>query len=177
MKSKSIILLTMLIAISSCKITEHTTRSVDIDKTDIIMSPMIVDIHPDFSKKVCVRSNYCRTKEEAVQEARYRAIMEDSIDIVVDPIVQIEDRAITYKRYRATITGFAGYYENARTIYEDIEQNKNLSREEIEKYLILHKPEVLRYMNDHGKIINIHHNDYSKEYEENSLGNDSIQHK
>ena len=93
---------------------------------------------------------------EALQEAKYKAITENGIDILVDMISKTEKRG---KRYQATVTGFAGYYKNSRTLYEDIKLLEKVDKSEIEKYLILHNPEVLQYMNQKGEVVNIYHNE------------------
>ena len=63
------------------------------------------------------------------------------------------------KKYQVTVTGFAGYYKNSRTLFEDIKQLEKVDKAEIEKYLILHNPEVLQYMNQKGEVVNIYHNE------------------
>lgn len=153
---KSIFLLTVIaIVLSSCSTYQYTARQTDIDKQNIIMTPTVVDVRVDYTKRVNVTSKFCKTQAEALQEARYLAIVEGKIDVVVDPIVKVEKRA---RRYQVTLTGFAGYYENSRSFYEDVKQLRGVTREEIENYLILHRPEVLQYMNAKGEVININHN-------------------
>ena len=115
-------------------------------------------VKPDYSKRIEVTSGWCDTKEEAMNECKYVAITSQKIDVVVDPIYKLEmKKGKLRKNFKATLTGFAGYYTNSRTMYEDIEQLKKFSREEIENYLIMHNPEVLKYLNAQGDVVNIYH--------------------
>jgi hypothetical protein len=154
-------ILTIALMLSSCSTYQYTSRQTNVQRENITMSPTIVDVRPDYEKRVEVTSGWCKTKEIAMDECRYNAIVNNKIDVVVDPIFKVEiNKARSSKKYRATLTGFAGYYTNSRTLFEDIERLKNFSREDIEKYLILQNPEVLKYMNkEEGDVVNIYHNE------------------
>jgi hypothetical protein len=143
---------------SGCSSYQYTARQTNVIRENITMSPTIVDVRPDYEKRIEVTSNWCKTEKEAMDECRYSAIINNQIDVVVDPIFKVERRkGHGPKKYKATLTGFAGYYTNSRTLFEDIERLKNFSREDIEKYLILQNPEVLKYMNKQGDVVNIYH--------------------
>lgn len=62
-------------------------------------------------------------------------------------------------KYRATVTGFAGYYKNSRSLYDDIKKMSDIDKEDVEKYLILHNPEAIKYINQNGEVVNIYHNE------------------
>lgn len=144
--------------LSSCSTYQYTSRQTNVNRMNITMAPTIVDVRTDYAKRIEVNSNWCKTEKEAMDECRYSAIINNQIDVVVDPIFKVERRkAQGPKKYKATLTGFAGYYVNSRTLFEDIEKMKNFSREDIEKYLILHNPEVLKYINTQGDVVNIYH--------------------
>ena len=97
---------------------------------------------------------------------KYNTIVNNNIDVLVDPIYKIEYK---FGQYKASLTGYAGYYVNSRTIYEDMEQLRLYSHDDIEKYLILHQPEVLKYMNSKGDVVNIYQGKIdSKDEESNS---------
>jgi hypothetical protein len=149
------------LVLNGCSTYQYTSRQTNVQRENITMSPTIVDVRPDYEKRVEVTSGWCKTKEIAMDECRYNAIVNNKIDVVVDPIFKVEiNKARSSKKYRATLTGFAGYYTNSRTLFEDIERLKNFSREDIEKYLILQNPEVLKYMNkEEGDVVNIYHNE------------------
>lgn len=144
--------------LSSCSTYQYTSRQTNVNRMNITMAPTIVDVRTDYAKRIEVNSNWCKTEKEAMDECRYSAIINNQIDVVVDPIFKVERRkGHGPKKYKATLTGFAGYYTNSRTLFEDIERLKNFSREDIEKYLILQNPEVLKYMNKQGDVVNIYH--------------------
>ena len=152
----------VVLFLSSCSTYQYTARQTNVERQNITMAPTIVDVKPDYTKRVEVTSGWCKTKDEALNECKYNAITANNIDVVVDPIFKVaRNNGRLSKPYKATLTGFAGYYVNSRTLYEDIAKLKEFSREDIEKYLILHQPEVLQYMNAQGDVLNIYHNENS----------------
>jgi len=147
------------LVLTSCSTYQYTARQTDINRQEIQASPTLVDIKPDFSKRVDVTSGWHKSKEDAMAECRFMAITGGKIDLVVDPIYRIEFRPTKMrKKYKATLVGFGGYYTNGRTLFEDIEAVKDFSLEDIEKYLILNNPDVLKYLNAKGEVVNIYHN-------------------
>ena len=155
------------IALSSCTIYQYTGRDASINRQNIQATPTIVDVKADFTKRVNTTSNWQRTAEQAMEECKYLAITANNIDIVVDPIYQIQVRPHKIrKKFKATLTGFGGYYINSRNPMEDMNLIKNFTREEIENYLLLHQSEMmLPYLyqpqNPMGDVINVH-SDHSK---------------
>ncbi len=155
MKRNFLILSIIVIACTSCSTYQYTSRNTAIETKNIVMSPTVVDVKADYTKRIVVTSRRCKTQQEAMQEARYLAVTQNQIDVVVDPIYKVERRS---RRYQVTLTGFAGYFVNSRTLYEDVKLLHEIDREDIEKYLILHQPEVLQYMyDDKSEVININH--------------------
>ncbi len=143
------------IAFSSCAHYSYTSRSTAINRKDMNATSMIVDVRPDFNKRIMAESSRCKSLTEARDEARYRAISENKCDVIVDPVYKIEQRGFKFKAY---LTGFAGYYENARTLLQDIQLYKDVKKEDIEKYLILKDPSILGLINKAGnsEVINIY---------------------
>ena len=91
-------------------------------------------------------------------EVKYKAITNNKIDIVVDPIYKIESRG---RKCMVTLTGFAGFYSNPRTMLDNIKQMKDVDKAEIEKYLILQQnPQIIQYLyeNKEGNSVVINHN-------------------
>ena len=155
-------IIAVILLLSSCSTYQYTARQTAVERQNITMAPTIVDVKPDYTKRIEVTSKWCKTKDEALNECKYNAITTNKIDVVVDPIFNIEfNKGQISRPYKATLTGFAGYYVNSRTLYEDIAKLKEFSREDIEKYLILHQPEVLQYMNAQGDVVNVYHNENS----------------
>ena len=94
--------------LSSCSTYQYTSRQTNIDRMNVTMAPTIVDVRPDYAKRIEVISNWCKTEKEAMDECRYNAIINNQIDIVVDPIFKVERRkAQGPKKYKATLTGFS----------------------------------------------------------------------
>ncbi|MCQ2348774.1 MAG: hypothetical protein MJZ65_06305 [Paludibacteraceae bacterium] len=156
-KSLYVVLAFVAIIATSCSTYQYTARQTNIEQKNIITSPTVVDIRVDYAKRINVTSQRCKTQTEAMQEARYLAIVNNNIDVLVDPIYKIERKPAGMRKYVVSLTGFAGYFTNSRTMLEDMKQLKEFSREDIEKYLILHQPEVLKYMNQEGEVVNIYH--------------------
>lgn len=139
----------------SCSTYKYSARHINVDKQNITLSPTVVDVEVDYTKRITSTSHLCKTQSEAVQEAQYIAITDNNIDIVVDLMYKIEKKGL---KYRATVTGFAGYYKNSRTLYEDIKLLKDIKTEDVEKYIILHNTEAIKYLNKKGDVINIYRN-------------------
>lgn len=129
---------------SSSVITSYTSRSNNIENVNISATKTIVDVTPDFSRRITAQSQPCLTIEDAKEEAKYNAIIDNKIDIVVDPIYKIEMRN---GRYTAYLTGFAGRYANPRTNLGEIQLLENISKDNIEKYLLLKAdPQIVKYI-------------------------------
>jgi hypothetical protein len=96
---------------------------------------------------------------QAKQQAIYQCIMNNGIDVLVDPIFQIEKHG---KKYRATVNGFAGYYEVGKDGLDQVIE-KQYKQEDIEKYLLLTNPEFYKfyYRNNKsgGNVYYIHCNE------------------
>ncbi len=152
----SIIVLAATACLCSCSTYKYSAREVFIENRNIIAAPTVVDVDVDYSKRITETSRKCKTQSEAMQEAKYKAITNNGIDILVDMVCKIEKRG---GRYSATVTGFAGYYKNFRTLYEDIRLMSDVDKEDIEKYLLLHNPETIKYINQKGEVVNIYHNE------------------
>ena len=148
------------VALSSCTMYQYTGRDAAINRQNMQATATIVDVRADFTKRVNATSNWQPSREVAMAECKYMAITTGNIDIVVDPIYQIQYRPHKFrKKYRATLTGFGGYYINPRTPLEDMNQVKDFTREQIENYLLMHGTEILPYLYQpqfgEGDVINI----------------------
>lgn len=156
MKKVIVILLASVACLCSCSTYKYTSRQVAVENHDIVASPTVVDVAVDYTKRVTETSRKCGSAMEAMQEAKYKAIVNNDIDIIVDMIYKTEKRG---GKYRVTVTGYAGYYKNSRSLYEDIKRLGGIKKEDVEKYLILHNPEVLEYMYQKDDIVKIYHNE------------------
>ena len=61
-------------------------RHLSIIIRNIVASPTVVDVSADYAKRITATSRSCKTQTEAMQEAKYRAIVDNKIDILVDMI-------------------------------------------------------------------------------------------
>lgn len=154
---KKIIIIAIAIAcFCSCSTYKYSARQIAVDNHNITASPTVVDVEVNYQKRVTETSHRCKTQTEAMQEAKYLAIVNNNIDILVDMVYKVEKKGT---KYRATVTGFAGYYKNSRTLYEDIKLMGDINKEDVEKYLMLHNPETIKYINQKGEVVNIYHNE------------------
>ena len=119
--SKVIIASTFVLALSSCKTYSHSSRIVDISTQDVVADKFVVDVEPNFSKRIKGASTKKHKVEKlAKDEAYFNAIIDNNIDILVDPIYSVT----TTKKFllffggksEATVHGYAGFYKNPRSL-------------------------------------------------------------
>lgn len=139
MKHSHLLPLLMLGALlSGCSSYQFTARQTNVGQRDIDMKEARVSVVVDYNKQVSATSDYQLTKKDAIAEAEYLCIQESKIDVVVDPIFKVEYYPFkARKRYKATITGYAGKYKEEPNRLED---SKQYTLEEIEKYKLLYDP-------------------------------------
>ena len=136
-------LLAMVAFLTGCSSFSFTARQVDVRKTPIVPHEPTAGLVVDYSRQVTATSDYTATKRDAIAEAEFRCIQEQKIDVLIDPVFKIECRNSRMKnRYRATVSGFAGKYEQRAS---QLDETKNYSREEIENYKLLTDPEFPQY--------------------------------
>ena len=127
---------------ASCTTYSYTSRSTRVDQSVINSSEATANLKIDYTKKVTATSDFQKFPGQAKQQAIYQCIMSSGIDVLVDPIFQIENRPVT--GYRATVLGFAGYYEEGISGLDEVVEKK-YTKEEIEKYLLLTDPDFMQY--------------------------------
>ena len=133
----------LALLLNSCVTYNHSHRtSGNLKSTNTgfqVKDQFVVDIDIDLSKKVNGTSAKHATKQAAFDEAYYNCITLNNIDVVVDPIWKRSNRRPFFtasfpfffvKRYVAEVTGFSGYYKNARTLasWETKEAKDNANR-------------------------------------------------
>jgi len=132
---KLLLVSVLLFSIFSCSTTNsvsrYTYRTGDIHKRNIISSTPVVDVKIDLDKKITQSSSEQSTEKNAKSEAYYKAIQNNNIDIIVDPIYEVTK---TSDKYIATIIGFAGYYENPRSKVDVIRELRDVDTLDIKKY-------------------------------------------
>ena len=128
-----------IIIFGSCSKNYYSHRSVNIDKNDLITTPVVTDISVDLTKKVTAKSGERKTIAQAMDEAYYNAITSNNIDVVVDPIYNITDKpTILFFRRRAVveITGFSGKYTNVRNVTDAV-KSYNMDTSNVKNFVAL----------------------------------------
>lgn len=110
----------LVAALTGCKTYSHSYRMSEVPDKDLnVAEKYVVDIKHDFTKIVRAESGKHKSPSAAKEEAYYKAIVDNNIHVVVDPIYSVETSArilIFGGKSKATIVGFAGYYQNPRTV-------------------------------------------------------------
>jgi len=149
MKTNKIILAALLlVSISSCKVMQHTSRHIQIEKNPVTVPEQAAKVNVDYSHKVSATSHYQTTRRQAMKEAEYLCLQDSGVDVLIDPIFQIQYHpGRAFKCFQASVTAFAGKYEveAARVDY-----TKRYTREEIENYKLFSDPNFARYFYTHG---------------------------
>lgn len=138
---------------AGCTSYSFTSRSTRVNQNDIYASEQVADVTVDYKKKITSTSDWQKFPNQAKQQAIYQCIMDNGVDIIIDPIFKIENRPVT--GYRATVTGFAGYYKNGKKEIDRMIEN-GYSREDIEKYLLLIDPSFYQYYYQNGGQGNVY---------------------
>jgi len=160
--SKLFVACIAIAAMSSCRSYTYTSRVENIRDAELKATTTLVDVNVDFTKRIVAESDRQKTEQQAKEEAKYNAIVDNKIDVLVDPIYKIERRPAKMKPFKAYLTGFAGYYTNPRTTTEDIKNLEDVNMEEIEKHIILENPTILPLLKqiEHSNNGNITVNNY-----------------
>ena len=140
--------LLLAFVLTGCSTYQYSARTVGVNRHNVHTKPIAVEVVPDYGRKVTASSEYQLTKNDAISEAEYRCIAENNIDVVVDPIIKLERTPLhPQKKYRATITGYAGNYKEAKAGVEAVAE---YNKEDIEKYKLLSDPDFAQYYYSKG---------------------------
>lgn len=140
-----------VVAFSSCKTISYQARSLEIKDQAVVTTPTMVDVRVDVNKRVnysdpdFVRypsSKIKNTEEMALTAAKYKCIVENKIDVLVDPVYKITFKG--KKKAKVELTGLAGYYENARSMYNDVNSLKDFKMEDVQKFILFNNPELMQ---------------------------------
>ena len=124
---KILIPLASLVLFASCSNEYYSHRSVTIERKDVMITPMVADLSVDLSKKITVESSLRNNFESAKDEAYYKAITENNVDVVVDPIYDI---TTTPKilfwggKAKAKVTGYGAKFTNVKKIADAVNDYK-----------------------------------------------------
>lgn len=149
-----------IIALSSCKSFSHSSRIIDVKNEDVVSTSYTATVTADFSKRINGSSNKRHKSEaSAKKEAYYNAIIENDIDVLVDPIYSVfSTKKILFLfggKSQATVYGYAGNYSKIKSDQEISETNHKQAIKDLKRL---------------GKINNILDENQQKTTEVNSCG-------
>ncbi len=107
-------------------------------------TPVVADISVDFSKKISATSDKKKTVSAAKDQAYYKAVTENSIDVLVDPIYNIEqtDKILFWGgKVTASISGFGAKYTNTRKL-NDVVRDYNMDTSSVKNFKKLYDMQV-----------------------------------
>lgn len=134
----------MLLVLNSCSTTNYSIRSITIDKNPVITNDVIVDVKVDATKSITATSDKRLSVNLAKNEAYYKAITENNIDIVIDPIFEIKTIG---RKCVVKLTGYAGYYTNPRTKTEAVKELQSVKLENVATFQKMFNPTLFESKN------------------------------
>lgn len=145
-----------VLLLSSCSSTQHSYRTSNIPNKNVISGEVVVDIKLDLTKKIEATSSLRNSVDEAKEEAYYKAIVQNNIDIIVDPIYQITttDRILIFGgKSIAKISGFGANYVNPRSKVEAIGELTKLDTTNISKFNAIYFNKSLKKVANKSALI------------------------
>ena len=125
----------LMLLFSNCVSRSFTYRKQDIEKKNALTNNAVVDAKINIGKKIEATSSAQSTIKAAKAEAQHKAITQNNVDFIVDPIFEVTSSYLfIMKSYTAKVTGYAGTYDNARTTTEEIKNTSSIEKEDIEKF-------------------------------------------
>lgn len=119
----------------------NASNAVNKERETVRISPTVVDVQVDFSNKITFEKKFFFTKKEAVdlaalkEETIFDCVQENNCDMIAYPMYQITRGTLSIK---VKVVGFKGTFKNPRTVYEDIQNVKQINKDDVEKYSIIH---------------------------------------
>lgn len=129
---------------TGCTTYSYTSRSTSIRPNEMKSKSLGAEVDVDFSRRVTATSDPQVLKSDAINNAQYKCINENNIDVVVDPIYKIEFNMFSKYAYKATVIGYAGTYKQVKTGVDAVVE-KDYKVEDIEKYKLLTDPSFYQY--------------------------------
>lgn len=113
-----------LVLMTSCSSFKSTSRISEIKERDLsVTNKVAVDLNVDLNRVIRARSMKHSSVKAAKDEAYYKAIVDNQIHVLVDPIYSVESTGrflIFGGKSTAEVIGYAGMYANPRSV-SDIE--------------------------------------------------------
>ena len=127
--------------LASCSSSSYTYRSTNIAKNEVLAQQVVVDVKLDVKNKVTSTSSKRNSVDEAIDEAYYKAIVDNNIDVIVDPIFEVNtsDKILFFGgKSTAKLTGFGAKYDNARNKIDAIKELKSVDTTDMKKFNTLY---------------------------------------
>ena len=139
-------ILTLVFALYSCSVTKHTYRDVQVNKKNIITDDVVVDVKVDITKPIKSSSSKRNSEDDARNEAYFKAITENNIDLVIDPIFEVSTSGkflFFGGKSVAKLSGFAGYYSNPRNKRDVVKELQAIKIQDVESFEKLYFPNLV----------------------------------
>jgi hypothetical protein len=146
MFKRYLISLTIVFALSSCSVTNHTYRDIQVNKKNVITDDVVVDVKVDITKPIKSTSSKRNSEDEARDEAYFKAITENNIDLVIDPIFEVSTSGkflFFGGKSVAKLSGFAGYYLNPRNRRDAVKELQALKLQDLDGFEKLYFPNLV----------------------------------
>jgi len=129
----------LVVTATSCDSYKHSFRLSDVPTSSLAVTSQVVDVIPDFSKKVKATSDkFTKSVADAKNNAYFNAIVENEIDVIVDPIYEVRVRKGLFNTTaKATVYGYVGKFTNPRSTAEAKEEVYNAKIEAFKDFLAL----------------------------------------
>jgi len=127
MKKKLLVVVAGVITLCSCSSHSYSHRTVYSEKKDLIATPIVTELSVDFNKRIEAESGKRSTVKEARDEAYFKALSENKIDVLVDPIYNTttSGKILFFGgKTSAKVIGFAGKYTSSKQILDAVNQYK-----------------------------------------------------
>tara|TARA_Y100000385_G_C13036070_1_gene613062 strand:+ start:516 stop:1160 length:645 start_codon:yes stop_codon:yes gene_type:complete len=123
--------------VTSCSTYKHSHRLSAVPNSTIGVTPTVVDVAADFERQVSGRSDQkTNSVQDAKDNAYYNAIVDNEIDVLVDPIYRVKVTKGLFKTTAtAEVTGFAGEFVNPRTLSASETETYNNKIEALKKFV------------------------------------------
>ena len=125
--------------LASCSSYTNTYRLTDVPDTRAKVTQTVVDVEPDFTKRIKGESvKGVGSINEAKNNAYYNAIISNSTDVLVDPIYEIKSKKGLFStKHTASVTGFVGHYKNPRTLASENQSQFDSNLENLMRFVAI----------------------------------------
>jgi hypothetical protein len=134
-------LVAIVLLATSCSKNFYSHRSVNVERKDFMVTPVVADINVDFTKKYTATSTKQKSVNAAKDMAYYKAVTENNIDVLVDPIYNIEqtDKILFWGgKVTASISGFGAKYTTTKKL-NDVVRDYNMDSNTIKNFKNLYQ--------------------------------------